>query len=138
MDTNLPGKPFKKWSQQRTGPFRIKRIVNDLAYELELPDQWKIHPVISSKHLLPTHADDHVDEQPGPVEDEPIEENRYEVEFIVKREARYRGRRNTPFEGFMAHIDIKAVNTTFCNSIIRTTPWHGAVCATGEMAKEPT
>ncbi|KAF5971878.1 TY3B-TY3B protein [Fusarium bulbicola] len=97
----LPGKRSKKWSQQRTGPFRIKRVVNDLAYELELPDQGKIHPVISSKHLVPAHADDHVDEQPGPVEDEPIEENRYEVEFIVKREVRYRGRRNTPFEGFM-------------------------------------
>ncbi|VTT76585.1 unnamed protein product [Fusarium fujikuroi] len=98
---HLPGKPSKKWSQQRTGPFLIKRVVNDLAYELEIPEQWKIHPVISVKHLVPAHANDHIDEQPGPVEGEPVDENRYEVDFIVKREVRRRGRNATPFEGFL-------------------------------------
>lgn len=34
---NLPGKPNRKLSQQRTGPFVIKRMVGDLAAELQLP-----------------------------------------------------------------------------------------------------
>ncbi|SCO30823.1 uncharacterized protein FFMR_02024 [Fusarium fujikuroi] len=98
---HLPGKPSKKWSQQRTGPFLIKRVVNDLAYELEIPEQWKIYPVISVKYLVPAYADDHIDEQPGPVEGELVDENRYEADFIVKREVRRRGRNATPFEGFL-------------------------------------
>ena len=34
---DLPGFPPRKYSQQRAGPFRILRRVNDLAYELDLP-----------------------------------------------------------------------------------------------------
>jgi hypothetical protein len=37
----------------------VKRKVGHLAYELELPPQWQIHPVISVAHLHPepTEAD---------------------------------------------------------------------------------
>ncbi|KAI5803551.1 hypothetical protein DFH27DRAFT_473186, partial [Peziza echinospora] len=34
------------------GPFRVKRVVaKGLAYELDLPDGYQIHPVISIAHL---------------------------------------------------------------------------------------
>ena len=33
------------------GPFTIKRKVNKLAYELDLPKRMKIHPIISIAHL---------------------------------------------------------------------------------------
>ncbi|PNP59924.1 hypothetical protein FNYG_14750 [Fusarium nygamai] len=53
------------------------------------------------KHLLPAYADDFVDEQPGPVEGEPIDENRYKVNFIIKRQVRRLRRNATPFKGFL-------------------------------------
>jgi hypothetical protein len=53
----LPGNPNKKITEQITGPFRIKRCVGLLAYELELPPQWKILPVISVAHLHPAPAE---------------------------------------------------------------------------------
>ncbi|KAF4504107.1 hypothetical protein G6O67_008720 [Ophiocordyceps sinensis] len=34
-----PSRPVKKWSRQREGPFLVKRMVNDLAAELDLPPQ---------------------------------------------------------------------------------------------------
>jgi hypothetical protein len=50
---NLPGKPNRKLSEQRTGLFEIVRRVGKLAYELKLPPQWKIHPVVSIAQLEP-------------------------------------------------------------------------------------
>ena len=43
----LPGKPNRKLSQQRMGPFKILERIGQLAYRLELPERYKIHPVIS-------------------------------------------------------------------------------------------
>ena len=50
---NLPGHPNHKLTEQRTTPLRIKRHVGRLAYELELPLNWKIYLVISVTHLEP-------------------------------------------------------------------------------------
>ncbi|KAH7230851.1 hypothetical protein B0J15DRAFT_555845 [Fusarium solani] len=83
---HLPEKPPKKWSQPRAGPFKTKRIVGDLACELELPDQWEIHLVISVRHLVPAHADDFREEEPGPVEGGSGGDQHYEVDFIIRRE----------------------------------------------------
>jgi hypothetical protein len=94
---HLPGKPARKWSQQRTGPFEIKRMVGDLAAELELPPAWKIHPVISCQQLQPAHADAFQPEEPSPVEED---DGQYVVERIMRREVRRLGRKATPFEGF--------------------------------------
>ena len=51
---HLPGRPSRKYSQQRAGPFIVKRRVGRLAYELDLPDTMGIHPVISVTHLAPS------------------------------------------------------------------------------------
>lgn len=40
----------RKWSQRQEGPLRIKRVVNNLAYELKLPPQIRIHHVVPVKH----------------------------------------------------------------------------------------
>jgi hypothetical protein len=50
---NLPGHPNHKLTEQHTTPLRVKRHVGRLAYELELPPNWKIHLVISVTHLEP-------------------------------------------------------------------------------------
>ena len=33
------------------GPFKIARVLSDVAYELELPAHYKIHPVVHISHL---------------------------------------------------------------------------------------
>lgn len=92
---HLPGKPSRKLSQQRAGPFPIKRRVGRLAYELDLPPNMAIHPVISVEHLSPTPPGDDPfrREEPPP---EPVQESQseasddsepgesYEVEVILR------------------------------------------------------
>ena len=50
---NLPAKPNRKLSDQRCGPFLVKKRVGRLAYELELLPRWRIHPTISVTQLEP-------------------------------------------------------------------------------------
>lgn len=42
-----------KLSVLRRGPFLVLKKVSPLAYRLQLPDTWRIHPVISVAHLEP-------------------------------------------------------------------------------------
>src|SRR5271154_1511729 len=39
------GRPSKKFDVRRTGPFTILEKITPLAYRLQLPLSWKIHPV---------------------------------------------------------------------------------------------
>jgi hypothetical protein len=41
----------KKFGKRAYGPFRIKRVLSPLTYELELPPTVKIHPVVHISHL---------------------------------------------------------------------------------------
>ena len=45
--------PTSKLAPKRYGPFPIKKVLSDVSYELELPTQWKIHPVIHTNLLTP-------------------------------------------------------------------------------------
>ena len=40
-----------KLTYKYLGPFKIKRVVNNNAYELDLPPQLKIHPVLNISRL---------------------------------------------------------------------------------------
>ena len=68
----LPGRPPRKISQQRTGPYKIKKRVGQLTYEINLPNYWGIHPVINVQQLTPAPRPDrdpfgrHVP-PPGPI-----------------------------------------------------------------------
>ena len=44
-------KRTRKLTERYVGPYRVKRVVNANAYELELPASLKIHPVINISHL---------------------------------------------------------------------------------------
>jgi hypothetical protein len=101
----LPGKPNRKISEQRTGPFEVKKRIGKLAYELDLPPRWKIHPVISIAHLVPAPDGDDPFERPVADPQEPIENEgddddwkSYELERVVdRRTTRYGGRNNTEY-----------------------------------------
>ena len=86
---HLPGKPHRKWSAQRSGPYKVLERVGRLAYKLDLGDQ-NIHPVISVAQLTPAGRNPPRDPNPGPVEadysdisddDDPI----YEVAALLDR-----------------------------------------------------
>ena len=96
----LPGKPSRKLSPQRCGPFTVKRRVGRLAYELELPPAWRVHPVISIAQLEPAPVDKDPYERPRPthpdsveVEGDTEEWKSYEVEKVVKKRIRRYGNR---------------------------------------------
>ncbi|KAM7203063.1 hypothetical protein V8F33_002411, partial [Rhypophila sp. PSN 637] len=71
---SLPGKPPRKYSQQRSGPWKVVRKVDRLAYELNFPESSRVHLVVSVAHLSPTPEgkDPFGREEvtPGPVQDE--------------------------------------------------------------------
>jgi len=75
-----------KLSQQLVGPFTHNLAISRLAYELEIPATWKIHPVISIAHLEPTKNDPYNrTEPPMPdiIADDSGEHEEWEAEEIV-------------------------------------------------------
>ena len=82
----LPG-GNAKLSNRRVGPFCVIEPVGDLAYRLQLPEQWHIHPVISVAHLEKHNDDPYSREAPPPpdivVDESEDAHEEYEVEGIV-------------------------------------------------------
>ena len=48
-------KRARKFTERYIGPFRVKRVINANAYELELPPGMKIHPTINISQLKEYH-----------------------------------------------------------------------------------
>ena len=73
-----------KLSPKREGPFPIKTKLSDLVYELELPHQWRIHPIFHASLLSPYHeTKEHGPSFPQPPPDVIEGEEEYEIEAIV-------------------------------------------------------
>ena len=90
----------KKLSQQYTGPFKVLEKVGNLAYRLELPDHWRIHPVLSIAQLepVPSPMDDPFNrprpDQPDSVfvEGDTDRVKSWEIERLInKRQTKRRG-----------------------------------------------
>ena len=79
-------------SPLKMGPFKIKRRVGELAYELDLPEDIKIHPVISVIHLEQASDDPWGRQVSAP----PTELEQllmpYEVEGILEKKLRQVGK----------------------------------------------
>jgi hypothetical protein len=95
----LAGKPPRKYSQQRAGPFKIVKRVGRLAYELDFPPNMKIHPVISVAHLSPQPDGkdpfNRTRPPPGPVEAEQTDSGLEDgEEYEVERISNHRPDRN--------------------------------------------
>src|SRR5258706_14429493 len=48
--------PMNKLDHKKFGPFKVKKAVRKMAYELELPPQMRIHPVFHIALLEPYKA----------------------------------------------------------------------------------
>ena len=83
---NMKHAPIRKLKKRFVGPFFVVRPVGPVAYELELPEQWKIHNVFHVSLLRPfrtsTWTQPTTDDQPEELE--PEEEEPYEVEKLLR------------------------------------------------------
>ena len=95
-----------KLQRRFVGPFRVEAQISRVAYKLELPEQWRVHPVFHSSLLKPFQQSSWSVpvEAPQPefeVDDGPI----YRVERILRWRSVRRGRRRVreflvTWEGF--------------------------------------
>src|SRR6266850_2434325 len=74
-----------KLAPRHYGPFTIDKVISLVAYHLELPAQWNIHPVFHASLLTPyIEMDSHGPNFSRPPPDLIKGENEYEVETIRK------------------------------------------------------
>ena len=75
----------RKLQRRFVGPFEIKRKISSVAYELELPASWSVHPVFHSSLLKPWRESEWSCPVDTPVADlEVSQEPVYQVERILK------------------------------------------------------
>ena len=68
----------------RVGPFEVLERVGKLAYRLDLPTLFKVHPVISVAKLEPAPLNDIQFSNPPPIQ-MPDGEVKYEIDRIVQQ-----------------------------------------------------
>ena len=76
-----------KFAPKREGPFKIKKVLSTLSYQLELPKAWKIHPTFHISLLSPyketdTHGPNYIRPPPELVNGK----EEYKVERILKHQ----------------------------------------------------
>ena len=89
---NLRTNYHKKMAPKREGPFKIVKVLGPLTYKLELPKTWRIHDTFHATLLKPyveteTHGPNYT-WLPPDIENE---EERYEIEMILRHRKRGRG-----------------------------------------------
>uniref|UniRef100_A0A0W0FSP0 Reverse transcriptase-rnase h-integrase n=1 Tax=Moniliophthora roreri TaxID=221103 RepID=A0A0W0FSP0_MONRR len=89
----VTGYPSKKLAPKREGPFTILKVLGPVTYKLDLPHQWRIHPVFHAALLSPykqTEAHGPSFAEPPPDLIDGFEE--YKVEAIVGHRPKKRPR----------------------------------------------
>jgi len=88
---SIPMPTSPKYGQQYVGPFTVKRRIGRLAYELDIPTHWRVHPVFSVVWLEPYPNPDPFNrpepERPGTVfvEGDTETEQSYELDRILDK-----------------------------------------------------
>ena len=85
---------YKSWklAPKQEGPFKIQKVLGPLTYWLELPKQWKIHPVFHTTLLSPYKENDtYGNNFTHPPPDLIDGQEEYEVEAILSHKQLGRG-----------------------------------------------
>ena len=84
--------PKFKLAPRRYGPFKILAQVGSLAYKLEIPDHWRIHPVFHATMLKEyVEMEEHGPNFPKPPPEVLNDEEHYEVEAVLDSKRHGRG-----------------------------------------------
>ena len=78
--------PAAKLKAKFVGPFFVHRCIGPVAYELELPENWKIHPVFHTSLLRPFKVTTWSQAKESAMEEVELEEDErsYEIEKILR------------------------------------------------------
>ena len=86
--------PTSKLAPRRHGPFVIAQVLSPISYRLELPHQWRIHPVFHTDLLTPYHETRmHGENYQRPPPELVDNEEEFEVEAILDSRTFGRGRK---------------------------------------------
>jgi hypothetical protein len=81
----LKNAPVRKLKRRFVGPFHVVRSVGPVAYELQLPDSWRIHKVFHTSLLRPFKTSRwSTTEESDAAELEPEDDEPYEVEKLLR------------------------------------------------------
>ena len=81
VDQHLPSKLRRRW----VGPFKISRVISPVAYGLDLPPTWQVHPVFHVSNLKRFHRSTEFEREEQPPPPILVEgEEEYEVEEILR------------------------------------------------------
>ena len=106
------GIPHRKLKPKREGPFEITKVLSPWTYQLQLPPQWKIHPVFHAGLLTPykttkEHGPDYLRPPPDIVDGE----EEQEVEAILNH--RSRGRTKKRWEYLVAWTGMESAENSW-------------------------
>ena len=101
QNLKIKGAPHKL-QRRFCGPFRIEQVIGTQAYKLQIPDEWRIHPVFHVS-LLKLWKESAVQVDENPVElEEPDAPEYYETERLLRwRWAKNLGRRGRRYREFL-------------------------------------
>ena len=75
---NIPANHGRKYSQQYAGPFRILERIGRLAYRIDVPDHWHMHPVCTVAQLEPYPLEEDPYARPRPTNPPEIDSDQRE------------------------------------------------------------
>ena len=82
--------PTRKFLPRFVGPYQIKKQVSPVAYELELPVNWRIYPVFHVSLLKRYKTSDIFNNRQEPPEPVLVEDHvEYEVKKVLDKRKRY-------------------------------------------------
>ena len=86
--------PSTKLAPKRHGPFKVKKVLSPITYQLELPPQWKIHDVFHADLLTPYRETEfHRPNFMKPPPDLIDGEEEYKIEEVLQSHKYGRGRK---------------------------------------------
>ena len=85
VSQHLPVKLWRRW----VGPFKIAKVISPVAYGLDLPPAWRVHPVFHVSNLKRFKRSEEFEREEQPPPPVMVEgEEEYEVEAILRHKGK--------------------------------------------------